>query len=494
MTRTVSLRWLLPLLFAAGCVKAPPVETPELPVESPDVWTTSDEVAPELDPEWWKTFGDDKLNSVVAESLEANYDLAVASARLEQAAADAKVAAADLYPQVGATVSGARRKQNFIGFPIPGGEGRVLSSTSTNLGLSVQASWEVDLWGRISAQSRASLANYQATAAELDGARLSIAGRTVKAWFLAGEAIEQLRLADATLESFQGSTDQVRDRYEAGIRPSLDYRLSLANLAAAEANRVNWRQQLDLAKRQLEVLLGRYPGADIETAAALGVTPPEIPSGLPAQLVSRRPDLAAAERRLVASGELVSAARRARYPSISLTTSGGTATAALTDLLDGNFGVWSLVGSLVQPIFQGGRIRANIERAEAGEDEGLANYINSVLTAYLEVERALAAEGFLAERESALADASEHSAAAERLADDRYRSGLEDYVTVLESQRRSFDAESALIFVRRVRLDNRVDLFLSLGGGFDRYKAPELVSETDAPEIDHPEIENENDR
>ncbi len=468
----MKLRWLVPLLLVTGCVKAPPVETPELPVQAPEVWTTGEEVSSELDPEWWRTFGDEKLDSVVAEALATNYDLAIAAARLEQASADAKVAAADLYPQVRANLSGARRKQNFIGFPIPGSEGRVLSSTSTNLGFSIEASWEIDLWGRLSAQARASLASYQASAADVDGARLSIAGRTVKAWFAAAEAVEQLRLAEATLASFQESTNQVRQRYQAGIRPSLDYRLSLANLAAAKANMFNRQQQLDLAKRQLEVLLGRYPGAEIQTPAALGATPPEIPPGLPAELVARRPDLAAAERRLAASGERVSLARRARYPRISLTTTAGTATAALTSLLDGNFGVWSLVGNLVQPIFEGGRIRANIERAEASEDEGLAVYINAVLTAYLEVERALAAEVFLADRETALAEALGQSTAAERLADDRYRSGLEDYVTVLESQRRSFDAESALISVRRVRLDNRVDLYLSLGGGFDRYQDP----------------------
>ena len=478
----MKLRWLAPLVFVSGCVKAPPVETPELPVHAPEAWTTGAEVSSGVDPEWWTAFGDETLNRVVVEALETNYDLAVAAARLEQASADAKVAAADLYPQVRANLSGARRKQNFIGFPIPGSESRVLSSTSTNLGLNIEASWEVDLWGRLSAQARASLASYQASAADVDGARLSIAGRTVKAWFAAAEAIEQLRLAEATLASFQESTDQVRQRYQAGIRPSLDYRLSLANLAAAKANLFNRQQQLDLAKRQLEVLLGRYPGAEIQTPAALGATPPEIPLGLPADLVARRPDLAAAERRLVASGELVSLSRRARYPRITLTAAGGTATSALTSLLDGNFGVWSLVGNLVQPIFEGGRIRANIERAEAGEDEGLAAYINAVLAAYLEVERALAAEQFLADRETALAEASGQSTAAERLADDRYRSGLEAYVTVLESQRRSFDAESALISVRRVRLDNRVDLYLSLGGGFDRYLDPELAPETENDE------------
>lgn len=467
------------LAFAVGCVKAPPVDNPELPVQPPDVWATSDAVGEGIPTEWWASFGDPGLDAVVVEALDNNYDLAAAAARLEQASADARIAAADLYPQLNATFNGLRRKQNFIGFPIPGGGDRVLSSTFTNLGVNLEASWEIDLWGRISAQSRASIANYQATAADLDAARLSLAGQTVKAWFAAAEASEQLRLAEATLESFRSSTNQVRGRYEAGIRSPLDYRLSLANLAAAESNLHLRRRQLDLSKRQLEILLGRYPDAELSVADDLVPTPPEIPAGIPAELIARRPDLASAERRLAASGELVTVARRARYPSISLTAAGGTATKALGDLLDGNFGVWSLVGGLVQPLFQGGRIRANIARAEAVQEEGLNGFISTVLFAYLEVERSLAAEGFLSEQEGALFDAAEQSRAAERLADDRYRTGLEDYITVLESQRRSFEAESSLISIRRLRLDNRVDLYLSLGGGFDRAKHPELAPETE---------------
>lgn len=482
------IQWVWLLLFTAACVKAPPVANPTIPVQTPEMWTTGEAVASEIDPEWWKVFGDEALNQVVAEALEHNYDLAITAARLAQAAADARVAAADLYPSVSANFNGGRRKQNFIGFPIPGAEGTVLSTTTTNVGLNLSVSWEFDLWGRISAGARASVANYQATAAELDGARLSVAGLTVTAWFVVAEAVEQLRLAEATLASFRASADQVRERYEAGIRPSLDYRLSLANLKAAEANLYNRRQQLDLAKRQLEIILGRYPEAGIAAPTELGATPPEIPAGIPAELVARRPDLTAAERRLVASGELLHVAKAARYPRLSLTATGGTATRALTDLLDGNFSVWSIVGNLVQPIFEGGRIRAGIERAEAVEDEGLASYINAVLTAYLEVERALAAEGFLSAREKALGEASVQSAAAERLAYDRYRSGLEDYVTVLESQRRSFDAESAWISVRRLRLDNRVGLYLALGGGFDRETRPELTDELED------ELEDERDR
>ena len=473
----MKLRFLLPLIVTGACAKAPPPEMPDIPVEVPEIWTTADELRAGIDPEWWSAFGDGGLDRVMSEAIENNYDLAIAASRLAQAAAEAKVAAADLYPQVQANLNGARRKQNFIGFPIPGAEDRVLSTTVTNVGLSVQASWEIDLWGRLSAQARASLANYQASAADLDGVRLSIAGQTARAWFGAAEASEQLRLARATEQSFRASNEQVRERYETGIRPSLDYRLSLANLAATEANLQTRRQQLDLAKRQLEIILGRYPGAEISTPSGLLAVPPEIPAGVPSELVARRPDLAAFERRLASSGELVSVARAARYPRVSLTASGGTATKSFMDLIDGDFGVWSLVGNLLQPVFEGGRIRANIDRTESVEEESLSAYVRAVLNAYLEVESALAAEAFLLERERALTVASEQSAAAESLADERYRNGLDDYVTVLESQRRAFDAESALISVRRLRLDNRVDLYLALGGGFDRDSHPELAPE-----------------
>ena len=456
------------LLCFVSCIKTVPVESPNFPVEVPDTWTTKHRLESDFKVDWWTAFGNSHLNDLVEEAFQQNHDLAATAFRLEQAAATAQEAAAELYPQLRANIDGARRKQNFIGFPIPVNDGEVLSTTSTNLGVSLETSWEIDLWGRVSAAARSSAANYQAMAAELDAARLSIAGQTVKAWFALSKAAEQLHLSVATLNSFRESMYQVKERYEAGVRSSLDYRLSQANLETAEANLYERRQQLDLATRQIELLVGRYPKAVLTSPVGLSIKLSDIPAGIPSELVSRRPDLAAAERRFAASGELVSVARRARYPSFSLTAGGGTATAELTDLVSGNFGVWNLVGSLVQSVFDGGRLRANINRAEASQNEMFHSYVQAVLNAYFEVERTLAAEKFLVQRETALVASAKQSRAAERLADERYRFGLENYVTVLESQRRSFNAEDALITVRHLRVENRVDLYLALGGGFDR--------------------------
>ena len=469
----MSSRWISALaIVAAGCASAPTVSQPELAVTVPQRWTASATLPGEIDVEWWTAFGDPALDATVRTVLEQNYDLQAAGARLEQAAADAAIASADLRPSVQTSFSGARRKQNFIGFPIPGSEDRVLSTISTNFGVSLDTSWEADLWGRLRAGSRAALADLQSVAADLRGAQLSIAGQTVKAWFVIAEASQQVTLAQAMVESFRASSEQVRDRFEQGLRPSLDLRLSLSNLSSAEALLQQRRQQLDVTTRQLEVLRGQYAGTNIHTPTQLPDPPLGVPAGLPADLVARRPDLVAAERQLAASNERLTLARRDLYPRLSLTGSTGTASDALRDLADGGFGVWSLLGNLVQPIFQGGRLRASANRAEARAHEALSDYASAALQAYAEVESALAAEELLAERERYLTTSVEHARAAERLADDRYRSGLEDYITVLESQRRAFQAEGDLIGARRLRLENRVDLYLALGGGFDRLEAP----------------------
>ena len=222
--------------------------------------------------------------------------------------------------------------------------------------------------------------------------------------------------------------------------------------------------------------MGRYASGTLSTPSTLPDTPPAIPGGLPAQLVSRRPDLVAAERRIAAARQRLNVARAELYPRLTLTAATGTATSALTDLIDGNFGIWSLLGNLLQPLFQGGRLRAGVDRADARAAEELATYANIALQAFSEVETALAAEEFLRDREGHLEISVEQSRAAERLADDRYRAGLDDYITVLNSQRLALQAEGDLIAARRQRLENRVNLYLALGGGFDQLAAPVSVS------------------
>jgi NodT family efflux transporter outer membrane factor (OMF) lipoprotein len=295
---------------------------------------------------------------------------------------------------------------------------------------------------------------------------LSLSGQTTKAWFAAIEARRQLDLAQSTRDNFQVVNDQIQTRYESGLRPPLDLRLSLSNVATAEAVVAQRRQQYDGSVRQLEILLGRYPAAELAIAQDLLPMPAPIPAGLPADLIARRPDLMIAERQVAAANARVKVAKRARYPSISLTSSGGTSSANLSNLLSGDFIVWSFAGNLLQPLFQGGRLRAGIKLAEANQEQALAGFAEQALRAYGEVESALMAETYLRDRENALREASEQAVAARELAENRYTRGVSDVITLLGSQRRAFEAEGQYLTVRRQRLDARVDLYLALGGGF----------------------------
>lgn len=458
------------ILLLAGCVAAPQRREPDTGIEPPERWVS--ETAPIT--EWWSSFDDPVLDSLIDIAVEENWDLRAAAARVERAAAQAKIAGADLKPTVGAGMNVMRQKQNFAGSPIGDAiglpPGTVPAFTTTSTGLSLETSWEVDLWGRLRAGARAAVAELQAAEADLRGAKLSLAGQVSKAWFAVTEARLQAQLAADSAESFRTVADQIRSRYEQGLSPSLELRLALSNMEAAEALSAARSEQLDRTVRQLEILLGRYPGGSLLEeldSAELPRLPGAVPTGLPAELVARRPDLVAAERRLVASDQRTAQAKRSLYPRLTLTASGGWASAELSDLLDGDFGVWSLIAGIAQPVFQGGRLRAGVDSAKATGAEILAGYANAVLRAYSEVESALAAEQHLVEREIHLASSAEQLIAARRLAEDRYRSGLGNYLTVLESQTRALTAQIELLNARRSLLDNRIDLHMALGGGFE---------------------------
>ena len=481
MRRSVLALTLTAALLAAGCAVAPP-PAPDPPA-APQRWTAAPEAAagpPTGD--WWLGFEDPTLGRLIDAALAANNDLEAAAARVEAAAAEARIAGAALAPQVAAALDGARSKRNFIGFPIPSPDGSVPTSTTTTWSGGLNVSWEADLWGRLRAGRAAATAGLEAAAAELAAARLSLAGQTAKAWFGLLEASLQTRLARDTAASRRLTREQIARRYAAGLRGALDLRLARAAEGAAEALLAQRLRQRDAAARRLDLLLSRYPdGRSQTTDAALPAPPPPAPAGLPSELVRRRPDLVAVERRLAAAGLRVSQARAALYPSLRLTGSGGRSSDELDDLLDSDFSVWSLAGGLLQPIFQGGRLRAGVELSEARHREASSLYAQSVLRAFAEVESALTAEGLLRRQATALDVAAREAAAAERLAQDRYRNGLGDYLAVLAAQVQALESASQGLAASRALLDARVDLHLALGGGFDAAAPASLASNNPVP-------------
>ena len=303
-----------------SCVQPPPIVEPDIDVRLPKTWPDTSALrvdaldAAETRP-WWESFEDAALSRAIEEALTYNRDLHAAAARLFSVAANARIAGADLAPRADLGVNASRRKQNFVGLPIPG-QGGVLTTRSTSWALSLDVSWEIDVWGRLRSRTSAALADVQASASDLVAARLSLAARVAKIWFGVAEARRQVELAEETAASFRATAGDVQARYDRGLRPSLDVRLSLSNAATAEATLAERRRQLDALLRDAEILLGRYPKGELHAGATL----PEVAGALegyvpsePVELFSSRPDLAALERRLAASGARVSEARAALF-------------------------------------------------------------------------------------------------------------------------------------------------------------------------------------
>ncbi len=462
------------LLLLTSCATAPE-KTKVANLPTPAAWTAAtNQVAGGLD-HWWTTFGSTNLNAVVAEALARNHDLKQALARVDAALAQARIAGAEGLPEVALSADASKRQQVFVGLPIPGRSGP-LKSKSTAYTALLNVSWELDVWGRIRAGQSAAMADVQASEEDYRGAMQSLAAQTVQAWLAVVAAQRQLQLAEATVASFTLTADQVGERYRRGLRTALDYRLALNSAASARALRAQRQRELQTARRQLETLLGRYPANALKVADALPELSAPVPAGLPSELLERRPDLAAGERRLAATLARVKEAKRALLPRISLTASGGRSSSELSDLLDSDFNMWTLGANLLQPLFQGGRLRANIKLTEARARQALEAYHGLVLRAFREVETALASEAHLAAREAAVTEAVHQSREALRLARERYFAGLIDFVTVTESQRNAYNAETELILVRQQRLANRVDLYLALGGGFSPPQATEVAA------------------
>jgi NodT family efflux transporter outer membrane factor (OMF) lipoprotein len=418
-------------------------------------------------PTWWRTFGDQELDRLIEVALASNRDLRSSAARLDKALAQARIAGAARKPEARLSADGSRRKQNFIGLPIPGAKDSVLSNTSTTLGASLNVSWEADLWGRVRDGRLAAHARADAAAYELEAARLSITGQTAKAWFALLEAKAQVALAKETLDNRTSVRTRIEKRYRQGLRTALDLRLAMANEANAEARLAVQERLRDAVKRQLEVLLARDAEAIKildDCTNDLPNLPAEVAPGLPGEVLSQRPDLRASEGRLAAAGLDVAVARKLLYPRLTLTASGGRTSQELDDLLDNNFSVWSLAAGLLQPLFQGGRLRAGVILSEAEQRNILAQHENAVIRAVTDVEAQLANDGYLGDQQRAIKRAKEAASAAEVLAHDRYFSGLSDFLSVLAAQSQATTAASQLLEINRLRLEQRVDLYLALGG------------------------------
>ncbi|MEX1025306.1 MAG: efflux transporter outer membrane subunit [Planctomycetota bacterium] len=455
-------------VLGAGSVGCHSTDAPApraLDLALPPAFTAAEATAPIVAGAWWQALDSDSLDALVIEALANNHDLAAAAARIASAEAQARIAGSARKPAVGLNASRNRAKNIFVGLPVPGGN--VLESTATQWGVSLDIAWEADLWGRLSSTVRAAEADAVATAFDFEAARQSLAAQTTKAWIAWRLAAGQDGLAARTLETYRRDLQLVQDRFEAGLASNFDLRLSRARLEGALAETEATDAAVEVAGRQLETIVGRYPAGELATEDELPGLPPLPGAGVPSELVQRRPDLRAAAMRVAGADARLDAARAERFPSFAIAASTGRVSDMFDDLSDDDFSVWSFLLSLAQPIYQGGRIDAGIDFADATALALLEGYAQTALIAFLEVESSLAVDAPLAAQEAALGRALEEARVAREIAEERYRAGLDDLFVVLEADRTALQAERTLLEVRARRLDARVDLHLALGGDIE---------------------------
>jgi multidrug efflux system outer membrane protein len=454
--RTIAVLALLPV---AGCTLHRPQQA-TLPVAVPEGYVETTGAAEALPPgeHWWKLFGDEDLNALIAEAFAANPDLRQAYARLEQVEALVRTASAAQLPSLDLSGAGGRRRQ-ALGLAGP--------VTADSYSLSLPASFEIDLWRKLASRTGAARLESGASREELKALYLGLSAQVADLYFLAVEQQAQLALTDRNIAAFSDTLERVERRYREGLVPALDVYQSRQNLAGARSRRPEFENALAGAEHALAVLLGRYPDRGIvETGRELPPEVPEFPTGLPSGLLVRRPDVRAGLLRLRASDARIAAAIADRFPALRLTGSYGGQSSELGDLLASGNIFWNLLLNIAQPLFDGGRRAAEVDRTRALFRENLAAYHQSVLFAFREVEDALAAGRTGQERIARLGEREEASAAALRLALDRYLQGLSEYLPVLTAQGLHFDAQSQLLAARRQLITDRITLARALGGAW----------------------------
>ncbi|MEP2775508.1 MAG: efflux transporter outer membrane subunit [Luteolibacter sp.] len=437
------------LLALGGCSFMAP--TDDLSIRTPGTWAAaSSGTEKQISTGWLSEFRDAALKRSVNDALEHNRSLKSAAARLREA-------------KENTIVSRARQLPSLSG----GGRGTAGDDGDRSYGLNLAASWEPDLWGRLRDLTRAAEADERAAIEDFRAARLSLAANAAKAYTNLASSEQEVDLAKFTLDSFEKNLRIVERNYKATGEGALDIQFARTNVSSAQRSLEARKQDREDAARTLEVLQGQYPGGQSRAASDLPDLPASIPAGIPADLVERRPDLAAARARLFASAKRADAARKNLLPDFSLTGSGGTSSAKFSDLLNADFLVSSISTRIDQIIFDGGETAANACAALARNDRLVNDYAQLALEAFREVEATLSADRSLAKQEKFLKSEVAAASLAEKQAERDYAEGINaNILSVLEAQRRATNARAALIRLRNQRLQNRFDLHLALGGDF----------------------------
>ncbi|MBV2235928.1 MAG: efflux transporter outer membrane subunit [Sterolibacterium sp.] len=490
-----SIAGLLGSFLLAGCSLAPSHETPTAPM--PSSWTVpvqeTETAASEQSAEQpaalnWQAFvRDATLRTLIQQALENNRELRMAVLNVEAARAQFGIQRADRLPNLGLQLDGQR--QRLPADLSASGVAGVQSMYQAGLGL---AAFELDLFGRVRNLASAAEEEFFASAEHAQAARISLISEVIRGWILRNTAWQRQQLAEQTRQTRARSLELIQRRQQAGLASALDFQEArgLAEQAQVEAERA--RRELAQSENALRLLLGSseasLPPATPPNAALLAAIHP----GLPSQLLAQRPDIRAAEHQLRARNASIGAARAAFFPSIRLTGLLGTASSDLDELFGHGQRSWTFLPQLHLPIFAGGRNQANLDLATARKDIAVAHYENTLQTTFREVNDALVANTTLQREEQALRarlDAGQHTL---RLAEARYRAGVDDHLRYLDAQRNDYANQAELIAAQGQRQIAQVSLFRALGGGWPEWPTRSSTQETSASVQDSPAATQQN--
>jgi len=458
---------LIPALLLTGCDLAPAYHRPGLPAPAtlpsggPYPAATAGS-AQASDIAWQDFFIDPALAQVIATGLANNRDLRIALANVEQARALYRVQRADLLPTIGAN-GGATYARSAATQTFPG-QDRTTHIYSVNAGFS---SFEIDLFGRVRNLTRAALEQYLATEEGTHATRITLIAEIASAYLIMAADQDQLKISQATLESFRQSLDLTQAQFRIGVASELEVRQAQTGFEQARYDIAALQTQIARDQNALNLLVGTTVTAD-QLPTGLGdhaFTLADLPAGLSSEILLQRPDVLQAEHQLKAQYANIGAARAAFFPQISLTALAGTLSPALSGLFDKGSYTWQVAPSATQTIFDFGRNAANLRYAKASRDAALATYERAIQTAFREVADALAERGTINEQVAARADRVTAAATAYRLSDARYRAGVDPFLTTLDAQRTLYGAQQNLVQTRLDAASNLVELYRALGGG-----------------------------
>ena len=470
------------LMLMCGCAVGPRYSRPSAPVptdykETPQNWKPAQPADQTLRGKWWEIYQDPQLNALEEKINISNQGLKAAQAQFAQARATVRYNRADYYPTITAGVSAARDRYS---------QNRPLAvagsvTTTNDLIIPVDMSYEPDVWGRVRRTVEAARADAQATLADLESVRLSVHAELAVDYFQARELDAEGRLLDDTVASYTKQLELTDNRYKGGVASQVDVAQAQTQLETARAQAIDVREQRTQFEHAIAVLIGEPASTFSLPMAVLNETPPEIAAGLPSELLERRPDVASNERQMASANARIGIAKAAYFPLFNLGPSAGFESTTIVNWLSSPSAFAYVGASAVVTAFDVGRRRAASDQARAAYDQAVANYRQNVLTAYQEVEDNLAALRLLEDEsntEAAAVAAAEHSLA---LSNNRYRGGVTTYLEVITAQATALADERTAVQISGRRMVDSVLLIKALGGGWDAASLSVVKMESRTP-------------